>query len=161
MHWNPWLANVSQVHQEPPTGHPNPYMEMFKEELCMQNLPENVKIVETHLPTGRHQGVFTGQRRIAKGTRFGPYTGNIVLPLEMRSPEKNSVWEVMYCVLHNEIAIIDPSVLLPTSLLSIYWYNLVPRVKSLRTRLQLIKISSKKSLVTLFWVILAAYKSFL
>lgn len=112
MHWNPWLTSVSQVHQEPPTGHPNPYMEMFQEELCMQNLPENVKIVETHLPTGRHRGVFTGQRRIAKGTRFGPYTGNIVLPLEMRSPEKNSVWEVMYCVLHSEI---DPSVHLPTS----------------------------------------------
>jgi len=95
MHWNPWLANVSQVHQEPSTGHPNPYMEMFHEELCMQNLPENVKIVETHLPTGRHRGVFAGQRRIAKGTRFGPYTGNIVLPLEMRSLEKNSVWEVI------------------------------------------------------------------
>ena len=94
MHWNPWLGNVSQVHQEPFTGQPNPYMEMFHEELCMQNLPENVKIVETHLPTGRHRGVFSGQRRIAKGTRFGPYTGNIVLPVEMRSPEKNSVWEV-------------------------------------------------------------------
>lgn len=116
MHWNPRLTKVSQVHQEPPTGHPNPYMEMFHEELCMQNLPENVKIVETHLPTGRHRGVFSGQRRIAKGTRFGPYTGNIVLPLEMRTPEKNSVWEVMYCVSHSELAIIGPSNLLFTLL---------------------------------------------
>lgn len=70
-------------------------MEIFHEEFCMQNLPENVKIVETHLPTGRHRGVFSGQRRIAKGTRFGPYTGNIILPMEMKAPEKNSVWEVI------------------------------------------------------------------
>lgn len=96
MHWNPWLVKISQVHQEPSPGHPIQYMEMFQEELCAQNLPENVKIVETLLPTGRHRGVFSGQLRIAKGTRFGPYTGNIVLPPEMRSLEKNSVWEVTF-----------------------------------------------------------------
>ena len=95
MQWNPWLTNISQVHQET-TCHPIPYMELFHEELCVQNLPENVKIVETVLPTGRHHGVFCGQRRIPKGTRFGPYTGNIVLPLEVRSREKNNVWEVIF-----------------------------------------------------------------
>ncbi|KAJ7330631.1 PR domain zinc finger protein 14 [Desmophyllum pertusum] len=94
IHWNPWIANIAQVHQEPTVGHPIPYMELFHDELCMQNLPEDIKIVETLLSTGRHRGVFTGQRRIAKGTRFGPYTGNIVLPPELRPLEKNSVWEI-------------------------------------------------------------------
>ena len=69
-------------------------MEMFHEEPCVQSLPDNVKIVETLLLTGRHRGVFCSQPRMAKGTRFGPYTGNIVLPQEMRAQENNSVWEV-------------------------------------------------------------------
>ena len=93
--WNPWLANISQVHQETTTCHPMPYMELFHEELYVQNLPETVKIVETVLPTGRHRAVFCGQRGISKGTRFGPYTGSIVLPLDLRSLEKNCVWEVI------------------------------------------------------------------
>lgn len=92
--WNPWLANISQIHQETTTCHPMPYMELFHEELYVQNLPETVKIVETVLPTGRHRAVFCGQRRISKGTRFGPYTGSIVLPLDLRSLEKNCVWEI-------------------------------------------------------------------
>lgn len=94
MRWNPWLANIPQVHQETNTCHPIPCMELFQEELCVQNLPETVKIVETVLPTGRHRAVFCGQKRISKGTRFGPYTGSIVLPLEMRSLEKDCVWEI-------------------------------------------------------------------
>ena len=71
-----------------------PYMDMIQEERCVQNLPENLKIIETILPTGRHRGVFCGQRRIAKGTRYGPYTGNIVQPQQMGPHENNSVWEV-------------------------------------------------------------------
>ena len=92
--WNPWLPNVFKAHHEHTTGHQMPYMDMIQEERCVQNLPENLKIIETILPTGRHRGVFCGQRRIAKGTRYGPYTGNIVLPQQMGPHENNSVWEV-------------------------------------------------------------------
>ena len=93
-HWNPWLPNIFKANHEHSPGHPIPYMDMIQEERNVQNLPENLKIVETILPTGRHRGVFCGQRRIAKGTRYGPYTGNIVLPQQMGPHENNSVWEV-------------------------------------------------------------------
>ena len=95
-HWNPWIANISQVHPEPSTDHRMPLMEMYQEEPYAQNLPDNIKLVETLLPTGRHRGVFCGQRRIAKGTRYGPYTGNIIIPQEVRTQDNNSVWEVSY-----------------------------------------------------------------
>ena len=103
IHWHPRITNISQVHQDtrPENRHLDPskyrampFKEMYHEEPFIITLPDSIKIAETILPTGRHRGVFCGQPRIPKGTRYGPFTGNTILPKEIKSQDNNSVWEV-------------------------------------------------------------------
>lgn len=99
-HWqHPWLGNINHLQHDkrPETrqqDHSMPFMDMYHEEPFLHILPESIKVVETLLPTGRHRGVFCSQPKIAKGTRYGPFTGNILLPQEMGAQDNNSVWEV-------------------------------------------------------------------
>lgn len=99
-HWqHPWLGNIDHLQQDkrPETrqhDHSMPFIDMYPGEPFLHMLPESIKVVETLLPTGRHRGVFCSQPKIAKGTRYGPFTGNILLPQEMGAQDNNSVWEV-------------------------------------------------------------------
>ncbi|XP_068727351.1 PR domain zinc finger protein 14-like [Montipora capricornis] len=103
IHWHPRITNISQVHQDarpenryldPSKYRAMPFKEMYHEEPFINTLPDSIKIAETILPTGRHRGVFCGQPRIPKGTRYGPFTGNTILPKEIKSQDNNSVWEI-------------------------------------------------------------------
>ncbi|XP_067028031.1 PR domain zinc finger protein 14-like [Acropora muricata] len=99
-HWqHPWLGNIDHLQQDkrPETrqhDHSMPFIDMYHGEPFLHMLPESIKVVETLLPTGRHRGVFCSQPKIAKGTRYGPFTGNILLPQEMGAQDNNSVWEI-------------------------------------------------------------------
>ncbi|XP_015759708.1 PREDICTED: PR domain zinc finger protein 14-like [Acropora digitifera] len=99
-HWqHPWLGNIDHLQQDkrPETrqhDHSMPFIDMYPGEPFLHMLPESIKVVETLLPTGRHRGVFCSQPKIAKGTRYGPFTGNILLPQEMGAQDNNSVWEI-------------------------------------------------------------------
>jgi len=99
-HWqHPWLGNIDHLQQDkrPETrqhDHSMPFIDMYHGEPFLHMLPESIKVVETLLPTGRHRGVFCSQPKIVKGTRYGPFTGNVLLPQEMGAQDNNSVWEI-------------------------------------------------------------------
>jgi hypothetical protein len=57
-------------------------------------LPEGLRIVTTSLPGADVKGVFSVQNIIAKGTRYGPYTGQIIHPDECSLQNDNALWEV-------------------------------------------------------------------
>ena len=100
-HWNQWFPSLTQLRQETISCHSMPYMEMFRDEQCVQSLPENLRVIETLLPAGRHKGVFVSQQNIPKGTRYGPFTGNIVSPEELTSHNSKNAWEVLNVFVFN------------------------------------------------------------
>lgn len=58
------------------------------------SLPEGLRVVTTSLPGGAVRGVFSIQNIITKGTRYGPYTGEIVHPNDCPVETNSAFWEV-------------------------------------------------------------------
>ncbi|XP_064620585.1 PR domain zinc finger protein 14-like [Lineus longissimus] len=59
------------------------------------NLPEGLKIVQTSCAGATHYGVFCEMTVIARGTRFGPFSGKVVHTSEIKTNDDNSfMWEV-------------------------------------------------------------------
>ncbi|XP_074640245.1 PR domain zinc finger protein 14-like [Tubulanus polymorphus] len=58
-------------------------------------LPEGMKIVQTSCGGAVHYGVFCQMTVIARGTRFGPFTGRVVHTSEIKTNDDNSfMWEI-------------------------------------------------------------------
>ena len=72
----------------------NPYLDMYVTERSMPSLPEGLKLIETVLPGMHHFGLFCSHRMFPKGTRFGPYTGNIVGTEDVLTMDRGDNWEV-------------------------------------------------------------------
>lgn len=58
------------------------------------SLPEGLRLVTTSLPGGAVRGVFSIQNIITKGTRYGPYTGDVIRPEDGAFESNNALWEV-------------------------------------------------------------------
>ncbi|XP_076147487.1 PR domain zinc finger protein 14 [Alosa pseudoharengus] len=58
-------------------------------------LPEELSIVQTTTGSVSHYGVFADKMSIAKGTRFGPFTGKLVNTSEIKTNDDNTLmWEI-------------------------------------------------------------------
>ncbi|XP_062377529.1 PR domain zinc finger protein 14 [Sardina pilchardus] len=58
-------------------------------------LPEELSIVQTTSGSVSHYGVFADKMAIAKGTKFGPFTGKLVNTSEIKTYDDNTLmWEI-------------------------------------------------------------------
>ncbi|XP_038051862.1 PR domain zinc finger protein 14-like [Patiria miniata] len=61
------------------------------------NLPEGISITQTTVGGSPHYSVFCHTHVIAKGARFGPFTGRIIHPSEIKSnDDTNFMWEIFH-----------------------------------------------------------------
>ncbi|XP_022088906.1 PR domain zinc finger protein 14-like [Acanthaster planci] len=61
------------------------------------SLPEGISITQTTVGGFPHYSVFSHTIMIAKGTRFGPFTGRVIHPSEIKSSDDTSfMWEIFH-----------------------------------------------------------------